>query len=199
MKKLNDSEVIRLYKEEIIGMSEIGSIFGCGYGPIKRILLKNNILIRPRGAISGKPNKGVFTKNNIPWNKDLKGIHLSQKSEFKKGIAPWNKGLVLNQNINIKTQIRDCTKGKNWKYSIYKRDNNTCQLCFFHDKGHKGFIGAHHIYRLSDIISDYSINNIDDANNCKLIWDINNGVCLCKNCHKKVHSTTKEVMPHAKS
>jgi len=29
--------------------------------------------------------KGQFTKGNIPWNKDLKGIHLSPKSEFKKG------------------------------------------------------------------------------------------------------------------
>jgi len=28
---------------------------------------------------------GQFSKGNTPWNKNLKGIHLSPKSEFKKG------------------------------------------------------------------------------------------------------------------
>jgi len=30
----------------------------------------------------------VFKKGNIPWNKNLKGIHLSPGSEFKKGHKP---------------------------------------------------------------------------------------------------------------
>ena len=46
-----------------------------------------------------------FKKGHIPWNKGLKGIHLSKKTEFKKGShyspktefkkgqSPWNKGL----------------------------------------------------------------------------------------------------------
>ena len=34
-----------------------------------------------------------FKKKHKPWNKNLKGIHLSLKSEFKKGLIPWNKGL----------------------------------------------------------------------------------------------------------
>ena len=50
-----------------------------------------------------KPGAG-FKKGNTPWNKNLKGIHLSSKSEwkkgkipknavlFKKGETPWNKG-----------------------------------------------------------------------------------------------------------
>lgn len=32
-----------------------------------------------------------FKKGMVPWNKGLKGIHLSPKSEFKKGIIPVNK------------------------------------------------------------------------------------------------------------
>ena len=34
---------------------------------------------------------GCFQKGNKPWNKDLKGIHLSPESEFKKGQDPINK------------------------------------------------------------------------------------------------------------
>ena len=31
------------------------------------------------------PNKTSFKKGLIPWNKNIKGIHLSPASEFKKG------------------------------------------------------------------------------------------------------------------
>ena len=37
-------------------------------------------------------NKGRFEKGHIPWNKNLKGIHLSPNSEFKKGMKSWNFG-----------------------------------------------------------------------------------------------------------
>lgn len=39
-------------------------------------------------------SSGRFEKRNIPWNKNLKGIHLSPNSEFKKGQKPWNIGKV---------------------------------------------------------------------------------------------------------
>ena len=39
------------------------------------------------------PNSGQFKKNSTPWNKDIKGIHLSPTSEFKKGQPPHNKGI----------------------------------------------------------------------------------------------------------
>lgn len=32
-----------------------------------------------------RDNKGKFSKNHVPWNKDLKGIRLSPGTEFKKG------------------------------------------------------------------------------------------------------------------
>lgn len=38
--------------------------------------------------------KCFYLYRKVPiWNKGLKGIHLSPKSEFKKGLVPWNKGL----------------------------------------------------------------------------------------------------------
>ena len=35
--------------------------------------------------------KGRFQKGNVPWNKDLKGIHLSPETEFKQGVLIGNK------------------------------------------------------------------------------------------------------------
>lgn len=49
---------------------------------------------------------GQFKKGLIPWNKDLKGIHLSPGSEFKKGDIPKNKLSVGS------VQIRQSKKRK---------------------------------------------------------------------------------------
>jgi hypothetical protein len=49
-------------------------------------------------------NDGRFKKGNIPWNKELKGIHLSPKSEFKAdgscsgtNSASWKGGIQDNK------------------------------------------------------------------------------------------------------
>src|ERR1700722_1921993 len=44
-----------------------------------------------KGTPSTSPTK--FVKGFIPWNKSLKGIHLSPHSEFRKGLTPWNIGI----------------------------------------------------------------------------------------------------------
>ena len=47
---------------------------------------------------------GQFIKGFIPWNKEKKGLHLSEESEFKKGelvgeIHPsWKGGVQMSKN-----------------------------------------------------------------------------------------------------
>lgn len=55
----------------------------------------------------------------------------------------------------------------NWRRNVYKRDNYTCQIC----NKNKCLIHAHHI--------------IPKRLNKNLIFDINNGITLCKKCHEK--------------
>ena len=42
-------------------------------------------LIGNKFALGAKPNSGSFKKGLVPWNKGLKGIHLSPSTQFKKG------------------------------------------------------------------------------------------------------------------
>jgi hypothetical protein len=56
-------------------------------------------------------------------------------------------------------------KYKQWRTSVYERDDYTCQLC-----GERGnTLNGHHIYKVSDYPD--------------LIFEINNGITLCYDCH----------------
>lgn len=65
---------------------------------------------------------------------------------------------------------------KTWCKSIYKRDNYSCKKC---DKKHCK-LEAHHIksYKLFP----------------ELRFDINNGVCLCTECHLLLHQTYGKIL-----
>ena len=56
---------------------------------------------------------------------------------------------------------------KQWRRAVFERDNYTCQKC-----GKRGgFLEAHHIK--------------EACNYPELIYDVNNGICLCHECHKE--------------
>lgn len=66
-------------------------------------------------------------------------------------------------------------KYKQWRTSVYQRDDYTCQMCG--ERG--GKLNGHHIYK----VSDYP----------ELIFEINNGITLCYDCHfHKVNGHEKE-------
>ena len=148
---------------------------------------KNKIKLSRKG-------KGLANKNaagHTPWNKNLKGIHLSSKSEFKKGqIAPmkgkkktdivWNKGISFTQIIGEKNpnwkggitpvnhKIRTSLEYKLWRKAVFERDNYTCIWCVY-NKGHN--LNADHIKPF--------------AHYPELRFAIDNGRTLCESCHKK--------------
>lgn len=75
---------------------------------------------------------------------------------------------------NYYQQRRNSEEYKKWRLDIYRRDYWTCQRC-----GIKGrFIVAHHILP----VFEYP----------HLIFDIDNGLTLCKNCHKLSHLKVKK-------
>lgn len=61
------------------------------------------------------------------------------------------------------------TQYKEWRVSVFKRDNYTCQSCGFY--GAKGYITAHHIKSF--------------AHYPDLRFEITNGLTLCEPCHSK--------------
>lgn len=64
---------------------------------------------------------------------------------------------------------------KEWHDFVLERDNYICQCCGdTNGFGHTVKFHVHHIHNFAD--------------NKDLIYDKDNGICLCNNCHRKFHS-----------
>jgi hypothetical protein len=52
-------------------------------------------------------------------------------------------------------------------------------------------INVHHVEAFIKILVKFSIKNTLDAIKCSRLWDVNNGITLCLECHKKFHKSKK--------
>lgn len=66
--------------------------------------------------------------------------------------------------------VRNIPGYKDWIKKVYERDNYTCQCC---GDNRGGNLNAHHIYGYSKYKN--------------LRTDMDNGICLCEECHKLYH------------
>ena len=79
--------------------------------------------------------------------------------------------------------LRNCGKYKLWRTSCIKRDKHKCIKCGEKDDE----LNVHHIIPFIDIIKSHSITNSEEGNKCEELWDIDNGITLCHNCHFQEH------------
>jgi len=119
------------------------------------------------------------------------GKHWTEKtrrkqSESHKGNKNWNwQGGITP----IAMLIRGSAKYEQWQQDVFKRDNYTCQKCYKHG----GDINAHHNKKsfsklIQDIKGNFSLFDLYTASMMyEPLWDINNGITLCKKCHKEEH------------
>ncbi len=132
------------------------------------------------GKKTNRVPKTAFKTGDTPWNKGKKGI---QKA--------WNKGLkgFLSGNNSprwkggiskIDKLCRQLQEYKQWRSDCFERDNWTCMNC----KKNNIYLTVHHKKGFSKIIKENNIKNISDSRGCKELWDLNNGITLCEECHK---------------
>lgn len=112
----------------------------------------------------------------IEHRKKLSKSHIGkqtgeQNSAWKGGIHP------------LRSSIRESYRYAEWRTGVFERDNFTCQNC----GNVGGKIEAHHIKLFSKLLSEFSINDYKSAMECEPLWVIENGITLCKKCHRNVH------------
>lgn len=151
----------------------------------------------------GKHHSEV-TKQKL--SKAHKGRRHSIKTEFSKGFIPWNKGKKMSDETRKKCSISKVGKrtgidNPSWKggitpfiqkvkrlpeyttwfRSILTRDRFICRKC----KNYKSpGITAHHLKSFAYLIRILQDKTLTGAKQFKELWDLNNGVTLCKSCHQ---------------
>jgi len=124
-----------------------------------------------------KSNKTKLLWENPEYRKMMSDNHIGKMiGKDNPAYIDGRKPLVM--------RIRNSWKMKRWIEDIFVRDDYTCQDCKI--KG--GRLEAHHLYPFSKIITDFKIKTLKQAFACKMLWDLENGKTLCKNCHKKINS-----------
>ena len=113
------------------------------------------------------PNKTSFKKGIIPWNKNLKGIHLSPQSEFKKGCKP-------PRRYKLGTITERKSKGGTKRNFVKIKEPNTwCELA------KHLWIQAYGQLKKGDIVHHMNGNILDDR--------ISNLIALPRKDHPKFH------------
>jgi hypothetical protein len=122
-----------------------------------------------------RDKKGRIMKGSSnAWNKGIKWKNPKQSINMKGNKLNYKGGTTKRVAL-----IRMMQEYLNWRSKVFERDNWTCQTC-----GNRGcYLEAHHRKELIKIVSEQNIKTVKDAKNCQELWDINNGVTLCKNCH----------------
>jgi 5-methylcytosine-specific restriction endonuclease McrA len=165
-----------------------------------------------RSEISKEKQSQTRIRLHIPiWNtgKLLSEGHKKKLKENHVGMTGKHHSLKTRQIISMcvtkenkftcfKTKlyaaIRNSQKYKEWRLNIFKRDKFICKNCNEPGK----YLNPHHIVPLYLLIKKFDIKTVDDAIICNNLWDIDNGITLCKDCHHltdtfgaKVHFTTR--------
>lgn len=167
----------------------------------------------------GHPFCGIdcAIKGKRHWNKgltketDRKLEIISQKiSENTQGRIPWNKGLTKDTHKTLKRlsimhtgRKNPCWRGgltpltriirnsviyKVWQKAVFIRDKWQCQCC----GNIGGKLHAHHIKPFTQILQENEIVSLGQAIRTEVLWEIDNGITLCKKCHNVRHSKMKE-------
>lgn len=115
----------------------------------------------------------VYDINNCDWYTYLsRGYDIEISSiEYleKEKLIKFKSGYLIVFNIWKRFNIRNSKEYVNWRMSVFERDEFTCKIC-----GQVGgSLQAHHIIRWVDSV--------------KLRFEIDNGITLCKKCHKEIH------------
>ena len=140
-----------------------------------------------KGTKNHNYGKHLSEEQKKKISKTLKGMspeRRKQMSEVERGEKnhAWKGGITSFAKL-----IRRSFQCRQWVSDIFTRDDFTCQEC-----GQiGGKLNVHHYKSFSSILKKYKIATLEEALECAELFNINNGITLCKECHRKLHKSNK--------
>lgn len=205
---ISKQELEKLYLVENLTYKQIEEKLNLKTGVIYHWFKKYNIEARSSseymtGRILSDEHKNKISISNSKPHTDerKKNISISHKGkkiseEHKSKIRNKFIGLRIGENHPmwkggrsiIRNRLRQSFEYKNWRKLVYERDNYTCEIC----NSNKNYLNCHHIITFASISETEKLHTYEDYLNCDALWDINNGITLCKNCHENIKGREKE-------
>lgn len=139
----------------------------------KKIYAKYCLYCENRFLTSRNIQKFCSINCNVFYN--FKGKKIKKETIIKRVMARKNITNFVGYSTSKNKLLRHSLDWKLWREKVFERDNFTCQNCFKTNC----YLEPHHIFPVKECIK---------INNDKLVFDINNGVTLCRVCHKKTHN-----------
>jgi len=135
-------------------------------------------------SLDGEWKKKISDYRNGPsyhWN----GRHHTKDTKLKmrESVLGEKNHNYIDGIARLGMQIRRLPHMKEWRSAVFKEDNYSCAIC----GKHGGYLQAHHWTHLSDLLRHHNISSPEQAEKCDKLWDVENGITLCKLCHKTVH------------
>jgi len=186
-------ELYHLYIELGLSTRDIGKIYKVSHHTI-RDRLKKHVIVKESKQIKTDTRKKlvgrIFTENHrkaISKANTGKVRTVEHRVHYRNSKLGDKNPAYRNGKFHRKTSlyVRTLDEYKHWRTSVFKRDNFTCQDC-----GCGGYIEAHHINSLIEILKFYNINNKTSQEHLILyakkydkLWNIDNGITYCRKCH----------------
>ena len=186
-KNVPESQLRELYINQQKSMRECARILSIDPSTVMNRLRKYGIQAR---TVS-QANKG-----RTVWNKGKTGMQTSWLKGTKGLVTAWNKGKKCpNQSGEnhhnwkggispLRKWIPGTLEYKQWRRAVFQKDDFTCRQC----RSRGGYLHVHHIKPMREILEEYQIKSIEEAIGCAELWNVNNGVTLCRDCHAKTDS-----------
>jgi hypothetical protein len=137
----------------------------------------NNPMFGRSGPSSPRFQRGASMETRAKLSKAIRGKR--RPDMLGEGNPVWKGG-----RTSLAAKIRTSVMGVEWRDAVFNRDRYTCQDCGDRKGGN---LNAHHLKELSLLLDLYKVTTLHEAFACPAIWDVQNGVTLCEDCHTKKH------------
>lgn len=181
-------QLLDLYCTQLKSIDTIANKLGSSEISIRNFLKKYNIRIRGKTELVAGHNRGQpcpewqkkilseYAKQRTGPKHPRFGVQLTQetknkianslKGRFRGRLNPkWKENATHRWRVMLHNQY----EYKEWRKQVFQRDNYSCKAC---RKPSNGDIQAHHILTLET--------------NPELIFDVLNGITLCRKCHRSI-------------
>lgn len=136
--------------------------------------------------VSTETKKKLSQHNTLNPSKGFQGHKHTEESKEKNRIAHiGNKNRYgTGYKCLLQKRIRSLQQYKQWRSDVFQRDNWLCKTCNMSSVN----LIAHHIKSFALMLKENNIKTLEQAEKCKELWNRNNGITLCHDCHKLTKS-----------